>query len=83
MADNVWSGNVDLRLPWPGTGRQCCRVADTATWNEDANTFAAPRGESIDRGENAVYGLQGRSVLRLIAKQGMHGRPAPDSAESK
>lgn len=68
VAYNGWSGNVDFRLPWPGSGRQWYRVTDTATWNEGPNTVALPGSEALIGGENTVYGLQARSVLLLIAR---------------
>lgn len=68
VAYNGWSGNVDFRLPWPGPGKLWYRVTDTATWNEGPNTFVAPGAEALIGGEGTVYGLQGRSVLLLVAK---------------
>lgn len=68
VAYNGWSGNVNFTLPWPGTGKQWYRVTDTATWNEGANTVATPGAEAYIGGEYTVYGLQGRSLLVLIAK---------------
>ena len=44
------------------------RVTDTATWNEGANTVAVPGSEALIGGEQTAYGLQGRSLLLLIAK---------------
>ena len=43
-------------------------MTDTATWNEGANTVATPGAEAYIGGEYTVYGLQGRSLLVLIAK---------------
>lgn len=68
VAYNGWSGNVNFTLPWPGTGKQWYRVTDTATWNEGPNTVAVPGSETLIGGEYTVYGLQGRSLLVLIAK---------------
>ncbi len=68
IAYNGWSGSVNFTLPWPGTGKQWYRVADTATWNEGANTVVTPGSETLIGGENTVYGLEARSVLLLIAK---------------
>ena len=68
VAYNGWSGQVNFTLPWPGNGKQWYRVTDTATWNEGANTFVTPGSEAVIGGENTVYGLQGRSLLLLIAK---------------
>ena len=68
VAYNGWSGNVNFTLPWPGTGKQWYRVTDTATWNEGPNTVANPGSEALLGGEYTVYGLEGRSMLVLIAK---------------
>jgi isoamylase len=68
VAYNGWSGNVNFTLPWPGAGKQWYRVTDTATWNEGPNTVVVPGSEALIGGEYTVYGLQGRSVLLLIAK---------------
>ncbi len=68
VAYNGWSGNVNFTLPWPGTGKQWYRVTDTATWNEGANTVVSPGSETLIGGEYTVYGLQGRSLMVLIAK---------------
>lgn len=68
VAYNGWSSNVNFSLPWPGAGKQWYRVTDTATWNEGANTVAVPGSEAFIGGESTVYGVQGRSLLLLIAK---------------
>jgi isoamylase len=68
VAYNGWSGNVNFVLPWPGAGKQWYRVTDTATWNEGPNAVALPGAESWIGGEWTNYGLQGRSLLVLIAK---------------
>jgi isoamylase len=68
VAWNGWSGDVNFTLPWPGAGRNWYRVADTATWNEGANTVVAPGSEAFIGGEGTGYGLQARSLLLLIAK---------------
>ncbi|MDQ3287536.1 MAG: isoamylase [Pseudomonadota bacterium] len=68
VAYNGWSSNVNFRLPWPGAGKQWYRVTDTATWNEGANTVVVPGSEAYIGGESTVYGVQGRSLLLLIAK---------------
>ncbi|MDQ3270067.1 MAG: isoamylase [Pseudomonadota bacterium] len=68
VAYNGWSSNVNFRLPWPGAGKQWYRVTDTATWNEGSNTVVVPGNEAYIGGESTVYGLQGRSLLLLIAK---------------
>jgi isoamylase len=68
VAYNGWSDQVDFRLPWPGAGRNWYRVTDTATWNEGPNAFATPGNETFIGGEHTLYGLEGRSLLLLIAK---------------
>ncbi|HEX5687125.1 MAG TPA: glycogen-debranching protein, partial [Ideonella sp.] len=68
VAYNGWSGQVNFTLPWPGAGKSWYRVTDTATWNDGANTIVAPGSEAFIGGENAVYGLEARSMLLLIAK---------------
>ncbi|MBK8068038.1 MAG: glycogen-debranching protein [Rhodanobacteraceae bacterium] len=68
IAYNGWSGNVNFTLPWPGAGKQWYRVTDTATWNEGTNTVVNPGSEALIGGEWTVYGMQGRSLLVLIAK---------------
>lgn len=68
IAYNGWSGNVNFNLPWPGTGKNWYRVTDTATWNEGPNAVTLPGSEAWIGGEGTVYGLQGRSLLLLIAK---------------
>jgi isoamylase len=68
VAYNGWSGNVNFTLPWPGSGKQWYRVTDTATWNEGPNTVVVPGSEALIGGEYTVYGVQGRSLLLLIAK---------------
>jgi len=68
IAYNGWSGNVNFSLPWPGAGKQWYRVTDTASWNDGPNMVAAPGAEAFLGGEGTNYGLEGRSVLLLIAK---------------
>ena len=68
IAYNGWSGSVNFTLPWPGAGKQWYRVTDTATWNEGTNTVVNPGSEALIGGEWTVYGMQGRSLLVLIAK---------------
>ncbi len=68
VAYNGWSGNVNFSLPWPGSGKNWYRVTDTATWSEGANIVAVPGAEAYLGGEGTSYGLEGRSVLLLIAK---------------
>ena len=68
VAYNGWSGNVNFSLPWPGSGKQWYRVADTAIWNEGANIVAAPSAEAFIGGEGTNYGLEARSLLVLVAR---------------
>ncbi|MCI4566657.1 isoamylase [Lysobacter sp. CFH 32150] len=68
VAYNGWSGNVNFTLPWPGAGKQWYRVTDTATWNEGPDTVVVPGSEALIGGEYTIYGVQGRSLLLLIAK---------------
>lgn len=68
IAYNGWSGSVNFTLPWPGAGKQWYRVTDTATWAEGANQVASPGSGALIGGEWTVYGMQGRSMLLLIAK---------------
>ncbi|MGQ0798659.1 MAG: alpha-amylase family glycosyl hydrolase [Pseudomarimonas sp.] len=68
VAYNGWSGNVNFSLPWPGAGKQWYRVTDTASWNDGPNMVVAPGSEALLGGEGTNYGLEGRSVLLLIAK---------------
>ncbi len=68
LAYNGWSGNVNFSLPWPGTGKNWYRVTDTATWNAGANAVALPGSETFIGGEWTSYGMEGRSLLVLIAK---------------
>lgn len=65
---NGWSGNVNFTLPWPGNGKNCYRVTGTVTWNENPNAVATPGAEAWLGGDGTSYGLQGRSVLLLLAK---------------
>ena len=68
VAYNGWSGNVNFSLPWPGAGKNWYRVTDTATWNDGPNAVALPGSETYIGGEWTTYGMQGRSLLVLIAK---------------
>jgi isoamylase len=68
VAYNGWSGQVDFKLPWPGTGKSWYRVTDTCTWAEGANQVNAPGSEVFIGGENYLYGVCGRGLLLLIAK---------------
>ncbi len=68
VAYNGWSGSVNFSLPWPGAGKNWYRVTDTATWNDGPNAVALPGSETYIGGEWTSYGMQGRSLLVLIAK---------------
>ncbi len=62
---DTWLRN--FRLPWAGAGKQWFRALDTAAWNE-GNNMVLPGDEVLVGGEGSIYGLQGRSLLVLIAK---------------
>ena len=68
VAYNGWSGTVNFSLPWPGYGKAWYRVMDTATWNEGSNTVVLPGSEAWIGGEGTSYGVEGRSLLLLMAK---------------
>ncbi|WP_232487320.1 glycogen debranching protein [Azotobacter chroococcum] len=68
IAYNGGSSDVNFTLPWPGFGKSWYHVTDTATWSEGPNTVANSDAEGFIGGENTVYGLEGRSVVLLIAK---------------
>lgn len=55
-------------LPWPGNGKSWYRVTDTAAWNEGPNAVRPPGNEDFIGGEFTHYGVNGRSLLLLIAK---------------
>ena len=61
-------GQRELHPAVAGHGKQWYRVTDTATWNEGANPVRCPGAEALIGGEWTVYGVQGRSLLVLIAK---------------
>lgn len=68
IAYNANAGNVNFTLPWPGEGKKWYRVTDTAAWNEGDNTVVMPGSEELIGGENGNYGVNGRSLVVLIAK---------------
>lgn len=68
IAYNAWSGLVNFTLPSPGAGKSWYRVMDTAPWNEAAFNVAAPGAETFIGAAGTVYGVNGRSMLLLIAK---------------
>lgn len=68
VAYNGWSDRVDFTLPWPGAGKAWYRVTDTASWNEGGDTVRPPGQEDYIGGEWTRYGLEGRSLLLLIAR---------------
>lgn len=59
---------LDFVLPWPGAGKKWYRVMDTATWNETQNNIVEPGTETLIGGEGSHYGINGRSLVVLIAK---------------
>jgi len=67
LSHNVWSRTASVATLKTTYGITS-RVTDTATWNEGANTVAVPGSEALIGGEQTAYGLQGRSLLLLIAK---------------
>jgi isoamylase len=68
VAYNGWSGGVNFSLPWPGSGKNWYRVADTCNWADGPNTAAIPGTESLIGGQGTNYGLCGEALLLLIAK---------------
>ncbi len=68
IAYNAWSGLVNFTLPSPGAGKNWYRVMDTASWNEAAYNVASPGAETLIGAAGTVYGVNGRSMLLLIAK---------------
>ncbi|MFI6226456.1 alpha-amylase family glycosyl hydrolase [Micromonospora echinospora] len=65
---NGWSGDVNVTLPSPGTGKQWYRVTDTASWAEGPNQVALPGSEALIGGQGTNYLLRGRSLLLLVAR---------------
>jgi len=59
---------VNFSLPWPGSGKNWYRVADTCNWADGPNTAAIPGTESLIGGQGTNYGLCGEALLLLIAK---------------
>ena len=68
VAYNGWSGQVNLTLPWPGSGRKWYRVTDTCNWADGADTAASPGNETLIGSQGAQYSLCGEALLLLIAK---------------
>ncbi|HLL55318.1 MAG TPA: isoamylase [Myxococcaceae bacterium] len=68
VAYNGWSGSVNFVLPWPGTGKNWYRVMDASNWAEGSNQCVSPGNEAFIGGQGVGYGLEGRSLLVLIAK---------------
>ncbi len=68
IAYNGGVGEVNFRLPSPGTGKSWFRVMDTSDWNEGPNSIVAPGSETLIPGQSTVYNLKARAVLLLIAK---------------
>lgn len=67
-AYNGWTDQITFKLPWPGAGKSWYRVTDTASWNEfSANPVDVAASVNIG-GENATYGVAGRSLVIFVAK---------------
>ncbi|ADD40839.1 glycogen debranching protein [Stackebrandtia nassauensis] len=63
---NGWSGKVDFTLPDPPQGKTWHRVTDTASFAEGPGQVAKPGSE--EKLDGATYGVNGRSMVVLIAK---------------
>lgn len=68
VAYNGWSGNVDFKLPQPGSAANWYRVTDTCGWAEGPNQVRAPGAEDLLGGQGYVYTVCGRGLLLLVAK---------------
>lgn len=68
IAYNANFSFVNFTLPWPGENKKWYRVTDTAAWNEGQNTIAEPGTETLIGAEQSSYGVNGRSLVVLIAK---------------
>ncbi|MBL8348741.1 MAG: glycogen-debranching protein [Burkholderiaceae bacterium] len=65
---NAEPGFRNFTLPWTGPGRSTwCRVTDTAAWAEGAGQVDLAAGTCVG-GENAGYGVNGRSLVVLVAR---------------
>jgi glycogen operon protein len=61
-------GMRDFTLPWTGPDRRTwCRVTDTASWAEGPNQIDLAASSCVG-GENASYGVSGRSLVILVAR---------------
>ena len=68
IAYNANAVSLDFILPWPGDGKKWYRAVDTASWNEPQNGVALTNTEVLIGAENDHYGVNGRSIVVLIAK---------------
>jgi len=68
IAYNANPDLLDFVLPWPGNGKNWYRVSDTAAWNETQDNIAEPGTETLIGGEGNHYGVNGRSLIILIAR---------------
>ncbi len=60
--------NRNFTLPWTGAGRSTwCRVTDTAAWAEGPSQVDLSASTCVG-GENASYGVNGRSLVILVAR---------------
>ena len=58
----------DFTLAWTGPGRSTwCRVTDTASWAEGPNQVDLAASTCVG-GEDASYGVNGRSLVVLVAR---------------
>lgn len=65
---NAEPGRRSFTLPWTGPGKSTwCRVTDTAAWAEGPGQVDLAASACVG-GENADYGVDGRSLVVLIAK---------------
>ncbi|ACO48115.1 isoamylase [Deinococcus deserti] len=67
VAYNGWSGGVDFKLPWPGSGKSWYRVTDTCPWAEGATQVDLNAAANVG-GEYATYSVCGRGLLVLVAR---------------
>ncbi|PHV11954.1 glycogen debranching protein [Chitinimonas sp. BJB300] len=68
VAYNGWRDSVPFSLPWPGTGRNWYRVADSCAWAEGNDQVRNPGMEDLIGAESTPYTVCGRGVVVLIAK---------------
>ncbi len=61
-------GKQDFILPWTGPSKSSwCRVTDTASWAEGPNQVDLAASTCVG-GENTSYGVNGRSLVILVAR---------------